>query len=184
MDSTGVLAWSKNQFFPEARRADSLLDFHLTQNNSGDFLLRQWRIADTRILVSVIPLLRKYPISNRYLFPEWNEEIFGITRGSILNSTSREGAVISLNNQAVFRFKIESNNLETARTLQLTSINMIRLLGKYGGIATGKAYMKLVDMDCGEFRLPISNMNSQQFEAFKNDVNNLNFSEFSSKKNT
>lgn len=77
----------------------------------------------------------------------------------------------------------ESNNLETARTLQLTSINMIRLLGKYGGIATGKAYMKLVDMDCGEFRLPISNMNSQQFEAFKNDVNNLNFSEFSSKKN-
>lgn len=75
----------------------------------------------------------------------------------------------------------ESNDLESARTHQLTAINMIRLLGKYGGIATGKAYMKLVGMDCGEFRLPVSNMNSQQFEEFKNDLNNLNFSEFCSK---
>lgn len=32
---------------------------------------------------------------------------------------------------------------------------MIRLLGKCGGIATGKAYMKLSGMDCGGFRLPI-----------------------------
>ena len=40
MDSTGVLAWSKSQFFPEARSADSLLGFQLLQNNSGDFLLK------------------------------------------------------------------------------------------------------------------------------------------------
>ncbi len=133
MDSTGVLAWSKNQFFPEARSADSLSGFQLAQNNSGDFLLRQWKIADTKILVSVIPLLRKYPISNRYLFPEWNEEIFGITQGSILNSANREGSIIHLNNQEVFRFKIESNNVESGYgSFALASASLLCfLLGVY-----------------------------------------------------
>lgn len=50
---------------------------------------------------------------------------------------------------------------------------MIRLLGKYGGIATGKAYMKLINMDCGKFRLPVSNMSDADFELFKKTRNNL-----------
>ncbi len=75
----------------------------------------------------------------------------------------------------------QNNDLETAQKLQLTSINMIRLLGKYGGIATGKSYMKLVDIDCGKFRLPVKNMDNTHFEKFKNDVKDLNFSEFCSK---
>lgn len=57
-----------------------------------------------------------------------------------------------------------------ARQLQQQSIDLIRLLGKYGGIATGKAYMKLVGIDCGTFRLPISNMSDAQFEAFQLDT--------------
>ena len=58
---------------------------------------------------------------------------------------------------------------------------MIRLLGKYGGIATGKAYMKLVDIDCGEFRLPIANMTTESFELFQKDVQALGFESFKSK---
>ncbi len=50
---------------------------------------------------------------------------------------------------------------------------MIRLLGKYGGIATGKAYMKYLGIDCGEFRLPVKNMTAESFEAFKKDVKAL-----------
>jgi len=57
---------------------------------------------------------------------------------------------------------------------------MIRLLGKYGGIATGKAYMKLIGVDCGGFRLPVKNMSNAQFDAFRQDVQQLNFSEFCS----
>lgn len=72
------------------------------------------------------------------------------------------------------------NDLKKANALQQKSIDMIRLLGKYGGIATGKAYMKLIGLDCGEFRLPVKNMNAEQFESFKKDVQQLNFSNFSS----
>lgn len=73
-------------------------------------------------------------------------------------------------------------DLKKANDLQQKSIDMIRLLGKYGGIATGKAYMKLVGMDCGEFRLPVKNMSTEQFELFKKDVASLNFNHFSSQK--
>lgn len=72
-------------------------------------------------------------------------------------------------------------DLETARRLQQRSIDMIRLLGKYGGIATGKAYMKMIGLDCGEFRLPVKNMAKQEFDAFKSDVERLNFSTFCSR---
>lgn len=74
----------------------------------------------------------------------------------------------------------ESGNLEKARELQQQSIEMIRLLGKYGGIATGKAYMRLVGMDCGVFRLPVKNMSAKEFELFKEDVASIGFDRFAS----
>lgn len=70
----------------------------------------------------------------------------------------------------------EGGDLVTAQRLQQESIDIIRLLGKYGGIATGKAYMKFVGLDCGEFRLPVKNMSVQQFNEFKEEVKNLNIS--------
>jgi len=76
----------------------------------------------------------------------------------------------------------ENGDLELARFKQQQSVDMINLLGKYGGIATGKSYMKLVGMDCGEFRLPVKNMTADSFESFKKDVNQVGFYSFCSKK--
>jgi N-acetylneuraminate lyase len=74
-----------------------------------------------------------------------------------------------------------ANDLASAQRLQQDSIDMIRLLGKYGGIATGKAFMKLVGIDCGEFRLPVKNMSPILFEEFKKDADAVGFSDFKSK---
>jgi N-acetylneuraminate lyase len=65
------------------------------------------------------------------------------------------------------------NDLDEAQKLQQKSINMISLLGKYGGIATGKAFMKYVGIDCGEFRSPVKNMTADMYEAFVKDVRSL-----------
>lgn len=75
----------------------------------------------------------------------------------------------------------KNGDLIKARNLQQQSINMIRLLGKYGGIATGKAFMKLVGLDCGGFRLPVKNMSDEQFEEFRKDAENVGFDAFKSK---
>lgn len=75
-----------------------------------------------------------------------------------------------------------ANDLKKAAELQQKSIDFIRFLGKYGGISVGKAYMKMAGLDCGEFRLPVKNMSLQDFEAFKLDVNGLDFNQFKSRK--
>lgn len=72
-------------------------------------------------------------------------------------------------------------DLKKAQQLQQQSIDMIRLLGKYCGIATGKAFMQVLGVDCGQFRLPVKNINEKQFEAFRKDVEQLNFSSFCSR---
>jgi N-acetylneuraminate lyase len=72
-------------------------------------------------------------------------------------------------------------DLSTARMLQQQSIDMIRLLGKYGGIATGKAFMRVVGLDCGKFRLPVRNMTDGQFEAFIRDTEQVGFPSYCSK---
>ena len=73
-----------------------------------------------------------------------------------------------------------NNDLGEAHRLQQKAVDMIRLLGKYGGISVGKGYMKIVGMDCGQFRLPVSNMDEKQFENFKLDVAQLGFDDFRS----
>jgi N-acetylneuraminate lyase len=74
----------------------------------------------------------------------------------------------------------EKGDLIRAQDRQQESIEMIRLLGKYGGIATGKAYMKLIGVDCGEFRLPVKNMTADGFQLFKLDTEKINFKKYAS----
>ncbi|MFA6352290.1 MAG: hypothetical protein WCW86_08195, partial [Bacteroidales bacterium] len=64
-------------------------------------------------------------------------------------------------------------NLLQARQLQQQSIDMIRLLGKYGGIATGKAFMRYIGFECGAFRSPVRNMSRSDYQRFSADVAQL-----------
>lgn len=100
-------------------------------------------------------------------------------------SLGTKGAVGSTYNYAapLYNDMIKAFNrgdLKEAQQLQQQSIDMIRLLGKYGGIATGKAFMKIIGLDCGEFRLPVKNMTDNDFTAFQKDTELINFSTFSS----
>lgn len=93
------------------------------------------------------------------------------------------GAVGSTYNYAAPLYRrliaaFDQNDLEMARKLQQKAIEMISLLGKYGGIATGKAYMKLIGIDCGGFRLPVHNMSDDDFIRFTEDAGRLGFAEF------
>ena len=73
-------------------------------------------------------------------------------------------------------------DLKEARKLQQKSIDMIELLDKYGGMATGKVYMKLAGLDCGKFRSPVPNMSEAQFTSFKKDVRALDIDYLFAKK--
>jgi N-acetylneuraminate lyase len=64
-------------------------------------------------------------------------------------------------------------DIAEARKLQQLSISMISLLGKYGGMGTGKAFMRYIGLDCGKFRLPVRNMDDKMYNEFAGDVRNL-----------
>jgi len=128
-DSLEVLAWSKNQYFPYFRNQIDDDSIHLFSSNSGDFLIKRWVTADNHVLVAVLPLVRKYPISNRYLFPEWNENIFGETRGAILDISANRGSVVKVGEQGGFRFQIEGGAYESAhKSFVLSCISIVCFL--------------------------------------------------------
>lgn len=72
-------------------------------------------------------------------------------------------------------------DLEQARKKQQQAVDMISLLGKYGGIATGKAFMKAIGLDCGEFRLPVLNMKTEQYVQFTRDLEAIGFEQYQSR---
>jgi N-acetylneuraminate lyase len=76
----------------------------------------------------------------------------------------------------------EKGNLREARRLQRLSIDMISLQWKYGGVSTGKAFMKYAGLDCGKFRLPVKNMSDKMYKDFVNDVRLLKMEKLFSKK--
>jgi N-acetylneuraminate lyase len=75
----------------------------------------------------------------------------------------------------------DEGNFKDARKLQQLSVDMITMLGKYGGISTGKAYMKFIGLDCGKFRSPVKNMTDKQYEDFAHDVRLLKIDHLFSK---
>ena len=98
---------------------------------------------------------------------------------------TRGGVGSTFNYAAPLYYKLieafDNGDLILARQFQQKAISMIRLLGKYGGIATGKAYMRYVGLDCGEFRSPVKNMSSYDFQKFTEDVKALGMEEEFSK---
>jgi len=98
---------------------------------------------------------------------------------------TRSGVGSTFNYAAPMYYKLieafDNGDLVLARQLQQKAIDMIRLLGKYGGIATGKAYMRYVGFDCGEFRSPVKNMGSEDYRKFTEDVKTLGMEEEFSK---
>jgi N-acetylneuraminate lyase len=69
----------------------------------------------------------------------------------------------------------KNGDLDNALKYQQKSIEIVRLLGKYGGIRVGKAFMKAVDIDCGHFRLPIPRMSATEYQAFLKELHQIGF---------
>jgi N-acetylneuraminate lyase len=74
----------------------------------------------------------------------------------------------------------DAGDITRAQQMQDRSIAIVRLLGKYGGIATGKAYMRAIGLDCGTFRLPVKNMTGEQYQAFQADLEATDFYAYAS----
>ncbi|MBX2874300.1 MAG: dihydrodipicolinate synthase family protein [Saprospiraceae bacterium] len=97
-----------------------------------------------------------------------------------------EGAVGSTYNYAAPLYNelmaaFAAGNLEKAEALQFKSVQMVQLLQKYGGIAAGKAFMKIIGVDCGWFRPPVHSLTESVVAALKAELSEMGFFDFCSK---
>lgn len=66
---------------------------------------------------------------------------------------------------------MQEGDLVTAKNLQMKSINVVKIIIKYGGgVRGGKAIMKLIGYDCGCCRSPISSFSDEEYESLRNDL--------------
>ena len=82
-------------------------------------------------------------------------------------------------NQIIDSFK--KGDLAEASKHQDRAVQMVQLLIKYGGISAGKAFMKLIGVDCGWFRQPIQPLSEQSTNALKAELEEIGFFSYCSK---
>jgi two-component system, NtrC family, nitrogen regulation sensor histidine kinase NtrY len=95
-DTTGVRAWSRNNYLPNSGLLSGHFEVKLIQSQRGDFLIRKWGRGERSFLVGVIPLAERYKVSNQYLSPQWNAALFPINGIRILDVNDNTGTAICL----------------------------------------------------------------------------------------
>lgn len=71
---------------------------------------------------------------------------------------------------------VEHGDMQTARSLQMKSIEIVKIIIKYGGgVRGGKAIMNLIGIECGPCRLPISPVSAEEYDKLKNDLYTIGF---------
>ena len=63
----------------------------------------------------------------------------------------------------------EAGDLATARRLQRVSLEAVRVLERYGGLAANKAVMAFLGVECGPVRPPLRNLSREEAAAFRDE---------------
>jgi Dihydrodipicolinate synthase/N-acetylneuraminate lyase len=71
---------------------------------------------------------------------------------------------------------MEKADLETARSFQMKSIEVVKIIIRYGGgVRGGKAIMNLIGIECGECRLPFASFEKTAYDSLRNDLEAIGF---------
>ncbi|MFT5166662.1 MAG: N-acetylneuraminate lyase [Saprospiraceae bacterium] len=165
--------------------------YHIPALTGGHFSMLEFlKLADEQIpnlagIKYTHPNIMEFHACTRYKNGKY-DLLWGIDEGLLSGlAIGAKGAVGStynyaapLYNQVIKAF--EKGDLKEAENLQYKAVQMVELLIKYGGTGAGKAFMKLIGVDCGWFRSPISSLTEAQVGALKEELEELGFFEYCS----
>lgn len=106
-----------------------------------------------------------------YGFDEMLLPALSVGAEAAIGSTYTFAAPVYLNIVKHYR----NGNMEAARDLQLKMVNVIRAIVKHPSIAAQRAIMKMLGMDLGPARLPLSPLSESAYQQLKNDLDELRF---------
>ncbi|SCD21038.1 N-acetylneuraminate lyase [Proteiniphilum saccharofermentans] len=71
---------------------------------------------------------------------------------------------------------MEEGDLASARAFQMQSIEIVKVIIKYGGgVRGGKAIMNLIGIECGGCRLPIAPFEKEEYDSLRKDLKEIGF---------
>lgn len=120
-----LIAWSANDFVPVAASVGEPFSLKLLKAGNGNYLAKKWRISDHRFLIAIIPLIRNFTITNDYLKPEWNENIFTSSNFDILEVDANLGLPVCVGMDCVFRISFLQNQLPLHKYLNAIAVVFI-----------------------------------------------------------
>jgi N-acetylneuraminate lyase len=94
-----------------------------------------------------------------------------------VGSTYNYMAPIYLRVMEAFRL----GDFETARQFQSLAINIIAVMSRRGGLAAGKAMMKIAGLDCGPVRSPLQNLSPEALESLTRELHHAGFPSLATK---
>jgi N-acetylneuraminate lyase len=75
---------------------------------------------------------------------------------------------------------LDDQDIPTAETLQAQAARIAGIVGSHGGIAAGKAVMRMIGLDCGPVRLPLHDPSTQERDELRAQLTHAGFFENSS----
>jgi N-acetylneuraminate lyase len=75
----------------------------------------------------------------------------------------------------------QSGDLTAAQREQSRATEMVAVLLRFGGLAAGKAMMKMVGIDCGPVRLPLRSLSDEQCRALRAELERIGFFDYCSR---
>lgn len=128
-----VVQWSDNSYVPLPGAVSDTFRLKLLRSGSSDYLVRKWPIDARSWLIGVLPLYRKYNITNDYLRPSWNTDVFPVDNVSIQEDNDVSGTPVCIQGACPFRIRLLRDELHLHERTSLlaaacTSLSIIFLL--------------------------------------------------------
>ncbi len=114
--------WSDNKFVPPAQVLADSFSIKLLRIGREAYLLKKDQIDENFYVISLMTLMKEYAISNDYLQPEWNREIFPSRDFSVLEPNATLGAPVCVGSTCPFRISFLPDTFPANENLRAVSI--------------------------------------------------------------
>lgn len=122
-----LIYWSDNTFVPSIQHASDTFNVKLISTGSEAYLLKKKVLDKGKFIVSVIKLLRRYPINNDYLSAEFNPRILPSAKVTIFDPTSSFGVGVCGVDGCYFRLIFLPEDIPIDFTSRIISLILLSI---------------------------------------------------------
>ncbi|MBT1705247.1 sensor histidine kinase [Chryseosolibacter indicus] len=122
-----LIYWSDNKFIPPAEVTADSATIGLITTGSEAYLLRKKFLDDGRVIVASIQLLKKYPINNNYLTPQYNKQILLSENVNVFDLSATSGTEVCVRGKCFFRISFQSGDIPAHRDLRFIAFAFLSL---------------------------------------------------------